>query len=121
MADKNDDRRAGPPLPPTPEFAGDRYIAPEDMRAGYPPRCRPIDEGTKKTLEFIEAMTPEVAYKYRGEWIAVASGEIVAHGKNPRLVCQEGRKAGKGAIFVDYIYAGPEEVPLLGSGYLSLT
>ena len=101
--------------PGPPVFDGDVIVQPEDMRAGYPPHCRPVDEGTEKNLAFIEAMTPEVAHKYRGEWIAVASGEIVAHGKNPRLVCQEGRKAGKGAIFVDYIYAGPEEVPLLGS------
>ena len=114
MADRNDDRRAGPPLPPTPEFAGDRYIAPEDMHAEYSPRCKPIDEGTKKTLEFMEAMTPEVAQKYRGEWIAVASGEIVAHGKNPNLVCEAGRRAGKGDILVEYIYATPEEVPWLG-------
>ena len=88
-------------------------MRPEDMRAGYPPHCRPTDEGTEKTVEFMNAMTPEVAHKYRGEWIAVASGEIVAHDEDPRQVCQKARKAGKGAIFVDYIYAKPEEVPWL--------
>ena len=121
MADRDDDRRAGPPLPPTPEFAEARYIAPEDMRVGYPPQCTQIDEGAKKNVEFMNAMTPEVAKKYMGQWIAVASGEIVAHGKNPELVCQEARRASRGGFLVEYIYASPEEVPLLGSGYLSLT
>ena len=40
--------------------------------------------------------------------------EIVAHGKNPNLVCEAGRRAGKGDILVEYIYATPEEVPWLG-------
>ena len=48
-----------------------------------------------------------------GEWIGVANGELVAHGEDPRQVCQEGRKAGKGALHVRYIYARPEEVPWL--------
>ena len=84
------------------------------MRVGYPPQCTQIDEGAKKTMEFMNAMTPEVAQKYMGQWIAMASGKIVAHGEDPEQVCEEARKAGKGAIFVDYIYAKPEEVPWLG-------
>ena len=113
MADRNDDRRAGPPLPPAPEFAGDRYIAPEDMRVGYPPQCTQIDEGAKKNVEFMNAMTPEVAKKYMGQWIAVASGEIVAHGEDPEQVCEEARRASRGGFLVEYIYAKPEEVPWL--------
>ena len=114
MADRNDDRRAGPPLPPTPEFAKARYIAPEDMRVGYPPQCTRIDKGAKKTLDFMNSMTPQVAQKYMGQWIAVASGEIVAHGEDPGQVFQEGRRADKGSVLVEYIYAKPEEVPWLG-------
>ena len=74
-------------------------------------QCTQVDEGIEKTMEFMNSMAPEVAQKYMGQWIAVASGEVVAHGENPRKVCQEGRKAGKGSILVEYIYAKPEEVP----------
>ena len=113
MADRNDDRHAGPPLPPTPEFAEARYIAPEDMRVGYPPQCTQIDEGAKKNLAFLNAMKPEEAEKYMGQWIAVVDGKVAAHGTDPGQVCQEGRKAGKGAPYMRYIYARPEEVPWL--------
>lgn len=111
METNDERRRTEPPLPPTPEFAEARRSAPEDMRVGYPPWCTPTDEGTEKTVEFMNAMTPEVAQKYMGQWIAVANGEIVAHGENPEQVCEEGSRAGKGIILVEYIYAKPEEVP----------
>ena len=112
MADNNG-RHAMPSLPPVPGLAEARYIAPEDMRVGYPPSCTQIDENAKKGLEFLNAMTPKEAEKYMGEWIAVAGGGIVAHGEDPRQVCKEGRKAGKGALHMRYIYAKPEEVPWL--------
>ncbi len=104
-------RRLGTGLPPMLE--GDVIISPEDVRVGYPPQCTQIDEGAVKNLAFLNAMKPEEAQKYMGEWIAVADGEIVAHGKDPGLVCQEGRKAGKGGPHMRYIYAKPEEVPWL--------
>ena len=85
----------------------------DDRRAGYPPQCIPTDEGTEKTVEFMNAMTPEVAQKYMGQWITVASGEIVAHGEDPEQVCEEARVASKGGFLVEYIYAKPEEVPWL--------
>ena len=90
-----------------------RRTAPEDVRVGHPPSCAQIDEGAMKTLAFLNAMTPKEAEKYMGEWIGVANGELVAHGEDPRQVCQEGRKAGKGDLHVRYIYAKPEEVPWL--------
>ena len=34
-------------------------------------------------LRRFESMTAEEFDKYRGEWVAVAGGEIVAHGKEP--------------------------------------
>ena len=111
MADDNGGRRAGPPLPPVPGLGEAVYIAPEDMRVGHPPQCTQIDEGAKKDLAFLNAMTPKEAEKYMGEWIAVVDGAIVAHGEDPEQVCQEGRKAGKRGPYMRYIYARPEEVP----------
>ena len=115
MADDGS-RRTEPRLPFMSE--GDVIIQPEDVRVGNPPQCTAIDEGAKKNLAFLDAMTPEEAQKYMGEWIAVADGEIVAHGKDPGQVCQEGSKAGKGGPHMRYIYAKPEEAPWLGSGWL---
>ena len=61
--------------------------------------------------EFLKSFSSQDALQYAGEWIAVACGEIVAHGKDPRRVHTEGCKAGKGGPFMHYIYASPEEVP----------
>ena len=114
MADSNDDRHAGPLLPPTPEFAEDRYIANEDMRSGHtPPRTQP-DDGPEKDLAFLNSMAPEVAEKYAGQWIALVDGKVVAHGEDPEQVCEEARKVDKGeGPLMEYIYAKPEEVPWL--------
>lgn len=71
------------------------------------------DNSPRECREFIESMTSEDVRRYAGQWIAVASGEIVAHGKDPGSVLDEGRKAGKGQPYMRYMYAGPEEVPFL--------
>ena len=113
MESNDERRRTLPPLPPVPGLAEARYIAPEDMRVGHPPQCTQIDEGAKRDMEFLNAMTPKEAEKYMGEWIAVAGGGIVAHGKDPEQVCEAGWKAGKGCPHMRYIYARPEEVPWL--------
>ena len=114
MADRNDDRHAGPPLPPMPEFAEARYIAPEDMRSGHTQPRTQLDDGPEKDLAFLNSMAPEVAEKYAGQWIALVDGKVVAHGEDPRQVCQEGQKASKGeGPLMEYIYARPEEVPWL--------
>ena len=113
MESNDERRRTLPPLPPAPGLAEARYIAPEDMRVGYPPQCTQIDEGARKDMEFLNAMTPKEAEKYMGQWIAVAGGGIVAHGEDPRQVCKAGWKAGKGCPHMRYIYAKPEEVPWL--------
>lgn len=70
-----------------------------------------VDNSPRMCREFMKAMTSEDIKLYAGQWLAIASGEIVAHGKDPGLVLDEGRKAGKGQPFMEYIYAGPEEVP----------
>ena len=92
---------------------GDVILSPEDVRVGNPPQCTGIDEDAVKNLAFLNAMTPKEAEKYMGEWIAVACGEIVAHGRDPGRVCDAAREAGKGAPHMRYIYAKPEEVPWL--------
>ena len=114
MAD-SDDPRAMPRPRPVPGPAEARSIPDEDVRVGHTAQYRQADEGVRKTMEFMNSMTPEEAQKYAGQWIAVAGGEVVAHGEYPRRVCQEGRKAGRGAILVEYI-AGPEDAPWLGDG-----
>ena len=65
----------------------------------------------KDCWKFFNSMTSEDVRRYAGQWIAVASGEIVAHGEDPGRVLDEGRRAGKGHPYMRYMYAGPEEVP----------
>ena len=69
------------------------------------------DSDVDKDCEFLRSLDPKEMWRYRGEWVAVASQEIVAHGKDPRRVHEEGYKAGKGIPFMDYIYADPSELP----------
>ena len=69
------------------------------------------DPDIAKNEEFLKSLPLEEYEKYRGEWIAVAGGGIVAHGKDPERVVEEGRNASKGEIYMEYIYATPEEVP----------
>ena len=64
-----------------------------------------------KNLEFLRSLPIREFEKYMGEWIAVAGGGIVAHGKNPEIVLDKGWEAGKGEVYIEYIYASPEEVP----------
>lgn len=63
-------------------------------------------------LRRFESMTAEEFEKYRGEWVAVAGGEIVAHGKDPLRVVRQGSAAGKGVPYMRYFYASASEVPL---------
>ena len=64
-----------------------------------------------KDIKFLATMPEEEYKKYGGQWVAVANGEIVAHGKDPERVHQDGCMAGKGMPFMDYIYADYTEVP----------
>lgn len=66
----------------------------------------------RKDVEFLATMPAEEYDRHRGEWVAVADAKIVAHGKDPRRVHQEGSRAGKGAPLMEYIHAGWSEVPL---------
>lgn len=69
------------------------------------------DPDLVKNLEFIKSFPLAEYEKYMGEWIAVAGGKIVAHGKSPERVLEEGWNAGEGEVFMEYVYASPEEVP----------
>ena len=64
-------------------------------------------------LRRFESMTAEEFEKYRDEWVAVAGGEIVAHGKDPLRVVRQGSAAGKGVPYMRYFYASASEVPLI--------
>lgn len=65
-----------------------------------------------KNIKFLSNMPDEERDQYRGEWVAVASEQIVAHGKDPVSVHLDGCKAGLGEPFLDYIYADRSELPL---------
>lgn len=115
----DDYSRSPVPLPPPTSVPGGAHGAPnEGARAGYRSPYSKFDVAAMRDLAFLNAMTPKAAERYMGEWIAVADGEIVAHGEDPTKVCHEGRKACKGAPRMRYICAESEAAPWLGSGGL---
>ena len=69
------------------------------------------DSDVDKDYKFLMSLGPDKIEQYRGEWVAVASEEIVAHGRDPRRVHTEACRAGKGIPFMDYIYADRSELP----------
>ena len=68
----------GPGYMPRPQpvldLAEARSMPDEGTRVGHTAQYRQAGEGVKKTMEFMNSMTPEKAQKYAGQWIAVASG-----------------------------------------------
>lgn len=70
------------------------------------PEGSPVED-----IKFLASMPEEEYKKYRGEWLAVASGEIVAHGRDPRRTLTEGCRAGKGMPLMKYVYADCTEAP----------
>ena len=65
----------------------------------------------EKNYKYIMSLDPDEIERYRGEWVAIACEEIVAHGRDPRRVHTEAYRAGKGIPFMDYIYADASELP----------
>jgi hypothetical protein len=59
-------------------------------------------------LEWVSAHLPELRRKYRGEWIAVADGAIVAHERDLAALMRAVQAAGVHAPFVTQI---PEKRP----------
>ncbi len=45
-----------------------------------------MEDTTVKDLEFLDALRAERADPYRGEWVVIYDGKIVAHGKDPERV-----------------------------------
>ena len=113
MADESG-RRADEGRPLVSE--GDVFIPPGDMRVGHPPQCAQIDENARKSMDFLNAMDPKDAEKCMGEWIAVAGGGIVAHGRDTGQACDAAWEAGRGAPHTRYICARPEEAARLFGG-----
>ena len=70
------------------------------------------ENDAEKNYKYLMSLDEKEIEPYYGEWVAVASQEIVAHGKDPRRVHEEACKAGKGIPFMDYIYADISELPL---------
>ena len=64
------------------------------------------------------AISAEEYEKYMGEWVAVAGGRVVAHGKDPHRVREEGRRTGKGEPLVDRIDEPTDEPLIFAGGYL---
>ena len=78
-------------------------------------RLRPAgmeEDSTFADLRRFESMTAEELDKYRGEWVAVAGGEVVAHGKDPLRTVRQGSAAGKGVPYMRFFYASASDVPL---------
>ena len=72
-----------------------------------------VDENALKNQAFMNELSPEEAQKYMGEWIAVADGKLVAHGKDPEEVCKMAHEASTYEPYIRHIFAKPEEVPWL--------
>ena len=77
------------------------FVNPEDMIVGDP----------HKDMELLAKMSVEEYDKYRGEWVAIVDAKIVAHGKDPERVHDEGYRIGKGVPYMDYVYKDHTEVP----------
>ncbi len=57
--------------------------------------------------------SPEELGKHLGEWVAVYSGKIVAHGKDPKIVLTEATRGARAPQAQPMIYRVPERKLLL--------
>ena len=119
--------------PPAPEGAGgeDAAGAEEPRAEGRPPApgtpyndrgavivstdpCVIYDPDVAKNDVFLRTVDVKELEKYMGEWIAIAGGGIVAHGKDPKRVHEEAYDAGKGEPLMHYIATESEGMPFYG-------
>lgn len=70
-----------------------------------------MEDTTVKDVKFLDTLRAERADPYRGEWVAIYDGRIVAHGKDPGQVAGEAHRAGVGSPLMEYFFADPSEVP----------
>ena len=71
--------------------------------------CVIDDPDLEKNDNFIKSMTDEVAEKYKGEWIGVADGRVVAHGKSYGRVHNEACNAGLGSPLIHYVFSDEDK------------
>ena len=71
---------------------------------------------TAKDLQFLRSLTTEQIDPYRGEWVAINDGKIVAHGKKAEQVIDEAWKAGVKSPLIEHFFNDPSEVPYLYMG-----
>ena len=65
--------------------------------------CVIYDPDAERNENFPRAMKAEDAEKYKGEWIGVAEGGVVAHGKEYTRVYEDACKEDKGEPFMHYV------------------
>lgn len=85
-----------PPAPGTPYNDRGAVIVSTDP-------CVIYDPDIERNEMYLESMTAEDVEKYKGQWIAIADGGVVAHGTDPLRVCGEGNKAGKGDPLMHFV------------------
>lgn len=71
---------------------------------------------TVKDLEFLQSLTTEQIDPYRGEWVAINDGKIVAHGKYAEKVIEEAWRSGVKSPLIEHFFNDPSEVPYLFTG-----
>ena len=67
--------------------------------------CVIYDPGMGKNEDFVRSMSAEDAEKYKGEWIGLADGRVVAHGKRYGRVYDETCKADLGSPLIHYVFS----------------
>lgn len=70
-----------------------------------------MDDTTAKDVKFLDCLRADRTEPYRGEWVAIYDGGVVAHGKDPELVACAARKAGVRSPLMEYFFDDPSEVP----------
>ena len=70
-----------------------------------------MDDTTAKDIRFLDSLRADGTEPYRGEWVAIYDGRVVAHGKDPELVAGAACKAGVRSPLMEYFFGDPSEVP----------
>ncbi len=78
--------------------------------------CVIYDPDIEKNEGYLRSMTAEDAERYKGQWIAIADGGVVAHGTDPLSVCGEGHKADKGAPLMYFVQEHRDLIPFFVLG-----
>ena len=74
------------------------------------------EDTTVKDLEFLRGLTSEQIDPYRGEWVAINDGKIIAHGEYAEDVIGEAWKSGVKSPLIERFYNYPSEVPYFYTG-----